>query len=103
MKTHDELLREVRDLATSAQDPNTLMQRIADHLHAALPRYNNILFRVVNDSEPGVLLLGPYTGSFNPLPRLSYGQGICGTAVPSRKRTTGERAEAAKKCATKLV
>jgi L-methionine (R)-S-oxide reductase len=86
VKSHDELLREVRDLATSSTDPKTLMQRISDHVHAAMPRYNNILFRVVDDSEPGVLLLGPYTGSFNPYPRLSFGQGLCGTAA-SEMRT----------------
>lgn len=86
VKTHDDLLQEVRDLATSSTDPKTLMQRISDHLHAAMPRYNNILFRVVDDSEPEVLLLGPYTGSFNPLARLSFGQGLCGTAA-SEKRT----------------
>lgn len=50
-----------------------------------MPRYNNILFRVVDESEPGVLLLGPYTGSFNPHPRLAFGQGLCGTAAAEKR------------------
>lgn len=86
MKTHDDLLREVQDLATSSADPTMLMQRISDHLHAAMPRYNNVLFRAVEDSQPGVLLLGPYTGSFSPHLRISFGQGICGAAA-SEERT----------------
>jgi GAF domain-containing protein len=85
VKTHDELLREVQSLATSAADPKTVMQRVSDHLHAAVPRFNNIVFRVVEDSEPGVLLLGPYAGSFQPRLRLPVGQGLCGAAAQERK------------------
>jgi GAF domain-containing protein len=81
VKTHDELLREVQGLATSSADPKTVMQRISDHLHAAVPRYNNIIFRVVENSEPGVLLLGPYAGSFQPRLRIPMGQGLCGAAA----------------------
>jgi GAF domain-containing protein len=85
VKTHDELLREVQDLATSTADPKTVMQRIADHLHSVLPRYNNIVFRVIEDPEPEVLLLGPYAGSFQPRLRLPIGQGLCGAAAAERK------------------
>jgi L-methionine (R)-S-oxide reductase len=85
VKTHDDLLREVQDLATFSPDPKTLMQRIADRLHAILPRYNNVIFRVVEDSQPGVLLLGPYTGSFKPHPQIPMGQGLSGTAASEGK------------------
>ena len=81
MKTHAELLQEVQALKTSSADLHTLMQRIADHLHAALPRYNNIIFRVVKDSDPGVLFLGPYSGSFKPHERIPIGQGLSGAAA----------------------
>src|SRR5260370_40843619 len=63
----------------------TLMEGISDHLHAALPRYNNIVFRVMEDSEPGVLLLGPYAGSFKPRDRIPIGQGLCGAAASEEK------------------
>jgi len=81
VKTQAELLKEVQELATSSADANRLMQRVADHLHAALPRYNNIVFRLVEESEPGVLLLGPYTGSFKPHERIPIGQGLSGAAA----------------------
>jgi len=85
VKTHDELLREVQGLAKSSADPKTVMQRVADHLHAAVPRYNNVVFRVIEDAEPEVLFLGPYAGSFQPRLRLPIGQGLCGAAAHERK------------------
>src|SRR5258708_16243229 len=86
MTTHGTLLREVENLASSAAEPKGLMQRISDHIHAAMPRYNSISFRLVDEAEPGMLILGPYTGSFNPLDRISFGQGLCGAAA-SEERT----------------
>src|SRR5258708_28804971 len=86
MTTHGTLLREVENLASSAAEPKGLMQRISDHIHAAMPRYNSISFRLVDEAEPGMLVLGPYTGSFNPLERISFGQGLCGAAA-SEERT----------------
>jgi len=86
MTTHGNLLREVENLARSAAEPKGLMQRISDHIHAAMSRYNSISFRLVDEAEPGMLILGPYTGSFNPLERISFGQGLCGAAA-SEERT----------------
>lgn len=85
MAKHDELLRTVRGLAASAPDSATLMQRIADHLHSVMPRFNSISFRLIDPADPGMLILGPYTGSFTPQPRLSFGQGLCGTAAATGK------------------
>ena len=78
-------MREVQGLAASSADSKTAMQRISDHLHASVPRYNNILFRVIDDSEPGVLLLGPYAGSFQPRLRIAIDQGLCGAAAQERR------------------
>src|SRR5258708_14517136 len=86
MTTHGSLLREIENMASSAAEPKGLMQRISDHIHAAMPRYNSISFRLVDESEPGMLLLGPYTGSFNPMDRIPLGQGLCGAAA-SEERT----------------
>ncbi len=81
MAKHDELLRTVRGLAVDAPDTKTLMQRIADHLHSVMPRFNSISFRLIDQADPGMLILGPYTGSFTPQLRISFGQGLCGTAA----------------------
>jgi len=51
-----------------------------------MSRYNSISFRLLDEAEPGMLILGPYTGSFNPLDRISFGQGLCGAAA-SEERT----------------
>jgi L-methionine (R)-S-oxide reductase len=85
MPTHDELLRTVRDLAVAAPDTKTLMQRISDHVHSVMPRYNSISFRLVDPADAQMLILGPYTGSFTPQPRIAFGQGLCGTAAATGK------------------
>ncbi|MBZ5522222.1 MAG: GAF domain-containing protein [Acidobacteriia bacterium] len=85
MPTHNDLLRQVQDLAVSAPDARVLMQRIADHVHSVMSRYNSISFRLVDETDPGLLVLGPYTGSFSPHPRVSLGQGLCGAAASEGK------------------
>lgn len=85
MAKYDELLRTVRDLAAQAPDSGTLMQRIADHLHSVMPRFNSISFRLIDPNDAGMLILGPYTGSFTPQLRLSFGQGLCGTAAATER------------------
>lgn len=57
------------------------MQRLADHVHSVMPRYNSVSFRFVDPANGGTLILGPYTGSFTPQPRIAFGQGLCGTAA----------------------
>jgi L-methionine (R)-S-oxide reductase len=85
MSTHGDLLREVENLAASASDTKTLMQRIADHVHSVMPRYNSISFRLIDETNPGMLILGPYTGSFTPQLRIAFGKGLCGTAAATEK------------------
>jgi L-methionine (R)-S-oxide reductase len=85
MQTHDNLFRQVENLAASASDIRTLMQGICDDLHAAMPRYNSISFRLLDETNPGMLVLGPYTGSFTPQLRIAYGQGLGGTAAATEK------------------
>ena len=78
-------MRQVEQLAASAPDTKALMQRIADHVHSVLPRYNSISFRFIDEANPGMLILGPYTGSFTPQLRVAFGRGLCGTAAASQK------------------
>jgi GAF domain-containing protein len=85
MPAHGDLLRQIEDLAAKAPDTKTLMQRISDHVHSVMPRYNSISFRFIDQANPGMLILGPYTGSFTPQLRIAFGQGLCGTAAATEK------------------
>ena len=85
MSTHAELFSQVERLAAEASDTRTLMQRLADHVHSVIPRYNSVSFRLIDPANPGMLILGPYTGSFTPQLRIPYGQGLCGTAAITGK------------------
>ena len=91
---HEDLLQQVRTLAASASDTTTLMQRIADHVHSKMPRYNSISFRFIDPANPGMLVLGPYTGSFTPQKRIAVGQGLCGTAAATEKTVLVNNVEA---------
>lgn len=85
MLTHGDLFRQVEDLAATASDTKTLMQRVSDYVHSVMPRYNSVSFRLIDQANPGMLILGPYTGSFAPQPRIAFGQGLCGTAATTEK------------------
>jgi GAF domain-containing protein len=85
MPTHGDLLRQVEDLAAGASDVTTLMQRIADYVHSVMPRYNGVSFRLIDEANPQMLILGPYTGSFTPQLRIAFGQGLCGAAAATEK------------------
>src|SRR5262244_2581069 len=85
MATHDDLLQHVEELAANAFDAKTLMQRVSDYLHSVMPRYNSISFRFIDDANPGMLILGPFTGSFTPQLRIAFGRGLCGTAATTEK------------------
>jgi putative methionine-R-sulfoxide reductase with GAF domain len=79
------LLQQVETLAAVASDTKKLMQSIADHMHSVMPRYNSVSFRFIDEANPGMLILGPYTGSFTPQLRIAFGQGLCGTAAATEK------------------
>ncbi len=85
MSMHSGLLQQVEKLAATALDTKKLMQSIADHMHSVMPRYNSVSFRLVDEANPGMLVLGPYTGSFTPQLRVAFGQGLCGTAAATEK------------------
>ena len=61
MTRHEELLRDIERLASSATNLEMLMQRIADRVHATMLRYNGVSFRFVDQAEPGVLIAGVFS------------------------------------------
>jgi len=78
---HKYLMKEFEDFARSATSGESLMQHIGQRIHTHIPRYNWVGFYVIDKNDPTMLLLGPYTGSFTPNPKISLDQGLCGAAV----------------------
>ena len=59
------------------------MERIAQRLHEKMTRYNWVGFYLVDPADEGVLLVGPFVGSFTPNARIPLGTGLCGAAASS--------------------
>ena len=57
------------------------MQHICHTLHEKMTRYNWIGFYVVDPSDAGILLVGPFVGSFTPNARIPLDTGLCGAAA----------------------
>ena len=83
MPVHEELLREIQDFALTASTAMSLMERIAQCLHEKMMRYNWVGFYLVDPTDPGVLLVGPFVGSFTPNARIPLSKGLCGAAASS--------------------
>src|SRR5271155_5910637 len=79
----EELLREFRDFARSAPTAKAVMERIAQRLHENMTRYNWVGFYLVDPADDGVLLVGPFVGSFTPNARIPLSSGLCGAAASS--------------------
>ena len=80
---HEELLHEFQDFARTAPTAEALMERIAQRLHEKMTRYNWVGFYLVDPTDAGVLLVGPFVGSFTPNARIPLGTGLCGAAANS--------------------
>jgi GAF domain-containing protein len=83
MPVHAELLRELQDFAMTAATANSLMERIAQRLHEEMARYNWVGFYLVDPLDSGVLVIGPFVGSFTPNVRIPLNTGLCGAAASS--------------------
>jgi L-methionine (R)-S-oxide reductase len=85
--THEqqELLKEFQDFASIAPTAESVMKLIAQRLHETMTRYNWVGFYLVDPADAGVLLIGPYVGSFTPNPRIPLSSGLCGAAASSRQ------------------
>ena len=80
---HEELLREFQNFARTAPTVQSLMERISQRLHEKMTRYNWVGFYLVDPADPGILLVGPFAGSFTPNVRIPLDTGLCGAAATS--------------------
>jgi|SRR5580700_1690869 L-methionine (R)-S-oxide reductase len=82
---HSDLLREFQDFAKVASTANSLMERIAQRLHETMARYNWVGFYLVDPADAGILLIGPFVGSFTPNARIPLNKGLCGAAAVTQQ------------------
>jgi L-methionine (R)-S-oxide reductase len=80
---HEELLQEFQDFARTAPTAESVMERIAQRVHEKMARYNWVGFYLVDPADAGVLLIGPFVGSFTPNARIPLSSGLCGAAASS--------------------
>ena len=85
MSKHQELLQAFRLFADTAPNATALMTHISQRLHSELARYNWVGFYLVDKADPGVLVVGPYVGSFSPNTRIPINKGLCGAAATTKK------------------
>src|SRR5271168_3888760 len=83
MPVHEELLQEFQEFARTAPSAKAVMERIAQRLHEKMTRYNWVGFYLVDPADAGVLLVGPFVGSFTPNARIPVSTGLCGAAASS--------------------
>jgi len=80
---HEELLQELQKFAVTAPTAESLMEHIARRLHETISRYNWVGFYLVDPADPGILMIGPFVGSFTPNARIPLDTGLCGAAATS--------------------
>jgi L-methionine (R)-S-oxide reductase len=80
---HEGLLQEFQEFARTASTVESLMERISQRLHEKMTRYNWVGFYLVDPADSGVLLVGPFAGSFTPNARIPLNTGLCGAAASS--------------------
>jgi len=78
---HDQLLHEFEDFAKTAPTATSVMEHIAKRLHEEKTRYNWVGFYLVDSTDPNILVVGPYVGSFAPNVRIPLDTGLCGVAA----------------------
>jgi GAF domain-containing protein len=83
LAVHEELLREFQDYALTAPTVKLLMETISQRVHEKMTRYNWVGFYMVDPSDPDILLVGPFVGSFTPNARIPLNTGLCGAAATS--------------------
>jgi L-methionine (R)-S-oxide reductase len=80
---HEELLQEFQNFAKTAASAQSVMEHIARRLHEEMARFNWVGFYLVDPADPGILLVGPFVGSFTPNARIPLDRGLCGAAARS--------------------
>jgi GAF domain-containing protein len=79
----EELLQEFQEFARTAETVESLMKRMAQRMHETMTRYNWVGFYLVDPADAGILLVGPFVGSFTPNARIPLDTGLCGAAASS--------------------
>ncbi len=59
------------------------MEYMVRCLHERMARYNWVGFYLIDPSDPRLLVVGPYVGSFSPNERIPLDTGLCGAAATS--------------------
>lgn len=85
MSKHQSLLEEFSKHAQSSKSVTELMTHVSQRLHDQLARYNWVGFYLVDKTDPGMLVVGPYVGSFSPNERIPLNKGLCGAAATMRQ------------------
>jgi GAF domain-containing protein len=85
MKEQQELLQEFQEYAKTASSATALMEEMVHRLHEKWTRYNWVGFYLVDKTDPGILVVGPYAGSFTPNVRIPLDRGLCGAAARTLK------------------
>ena len=83
---HQELAKELSEIADAAPSVEELMSIIVGRLQERLRHYNWVGFYMIEKGRPGeepTLVLGPYVGAVTPHTRIPLNQGICGAAASS--------------------
>jgi len=81
--SQQELLSDFESFVRTATTTESVMQHVAARLHEKIARYNWVGFYLVDPSNPDVLVVGPFVGSFTPNARIPLNQGLCGSAARS--------------------
>jgi|SRR5579862_5447108 L-methionine (R)-S-oxide reductase len=81
--SQQELLSDFENFVRTATTTESVMQHVAARLHEKIARYNWVGFYLVDPSNPDVLVVGPFVGSFTPNARIPLNQGLCGSAARS--------------------
>jgi L-methionine (R)-S-oxide reductase len=85
LPVHEEVLRDFQNFALNLPTPKALMEHIAQGLHEKMARYNWVGFYLLDPADPGILVVGPFVGSFTPNARIPLNVGLCGAAASSGK------------------
>ncbi|HKD86259.1 MAG TPA: GAF domain-containing protein [Terriglobales bacterium] len=84
--THQQLAKELSEIADAAPSVEELMSIIVGRLRERLQQYNWVGFYMIEKGRHGeeaMLVLGPYVGAVTPHTRIPLNQGICGAAASS--------------------
>lgn len=77
---HD-VIAEIWRFAETAEDFTSLQEFCVSAIAARLPNYSWVGFYMLDPSDEGVLVLGPYRGAPTEHVRIPVREGICGAAV----------------------